>query len=255
MPGYPMAQYAVVEFTAMYDGRWPSESRLHEAFEWERRENSKLVDYVTRFLGEDGILVDVGANIGVFQVLISERCYACKVYAFEAIPYYAAYASRKSAGNPNIVVFNAAVGDSAGPVTISMDPGTNIGWNTFVGEKKTQGMLDVNTVSVTLDQFFERCSIGDIQVLKIDTEGYEWHVLDGVRKSLERMAKKPVLLIEIGWGTTENSREDWRDEVRVFEWLFTNGYKRIPEFDKIVGTTDVVVVPLHVSDMDSHIIH
>jgi len=51
---------------------------------------------------------------------------------------------------------------------------------------------------VTLDSFFENLNEIHIDFIKIDTEGFEWEVLEGAKNILEKYKPK-IIQIEFNW--------------------------------------------------------
>lgn len=95
----------------------------------------------------------------------------------------------------NVTRYKQAVGERMGSVTVAtperyktMPTQGNSGLATILGEG--------NTPLVTIDSL----NLTDVGFIKIDTEGYELHVLEGARETLLRC--KPVVIFE------ENSRLD-----------------------------------------------
>jgi len=123
-------------------------------------------------------VVDVGANIGVFslnQVMLKD---AKRVIAFEPSPEVFSRLTKNIEinGIKSVQAVNAAVGDEPG--TLSFVEG-RISANGRVSET---GSLKVPCVR--LDD--ELRDVTSIDILKIDTEGYEIHVLRGASETLRK---------------------------------------------------------------------
>ncbi len=123
-------------------------------------------------------VVDVGANIGSFSLYQAMVKHAEQVIAFEPSPQ----TFRRTAKNveinglKNVRLVNAAVGDKRGVLSFSEAP-MSIG-----GQVTESGRLQVPCV--TLDD--ELRDVPSIDILKIDTEGYETHVLRGASETLKK---------------------------------------------------------------------
>lgn len=73
--------------------------------------------------------------------------------------------------------------------------------------------------------------------IKIDTEGAEVLILNGMRSFLQNAAFKPIILVEIAWGP---SHPKWQDLIAEFEFLFSIGYARF-DYNQVKGTSDWII--------------
>ena len=103
-------------------------------------------------------------------------------------------------------------------------------------------MKKVDVEFTTFDSWIAMdANIGsNIELIKIDTEGAEWHVLAGMRGFLEHAAPKPTLLIEVASG---QSHPEWSKALAQFEWLFAHGYAR-NGVEELTETTDMIFEPI-----------
>lgn len=204
--------------------------------EWEglvANASTGVVQAVMEHLPDGGTLIDIGANVGsVTRAAIDSR--HARVIAFEPVP---AYHERCRELCPEAVVEPYALGDQTLPRTLWCDD-TNLGWNTMVAERAEPKMTPISVPVLTFDNYAAAYAdtITDIDVVKIDVEGYEYAVLGGMRATLSRF--HPVLVVELGWGISHPHRAA---QVDALEWLFANGYERIDyDFNE---TTDVTILP------------
>jgi FkbM family methyltransferase len=123
-------------------------------------------------------VVDVGANIGVFSLYQSMLKRAEQVIAFEPSPdvFPRLVRNIEINGIKNVRVVNAAVGDESGILSFSE---SRISANSRVSE-----MGPLKVPCVRLDD--ELRDVPSIDILKIDTEGYETHVLRGASETLTK---------------------------------------------------------------------
>lgn len=179
-----------------------------------------------KHLPEGGVFVDVGANVGV--VTAAALAKGATVYAFEPVPVYAAYTQRRF---PEARVYEVALGEAPDRRLMWCDD-TNLGWNTLTSEMTSPGMSGVNVRVMPLDLYPNIHP----DVMKIDTEGWEWAVIRGGHRTIE--THRPVIVVEIGWGTNHPRRDE---VVAELEWLFSIGYQRVP-YD-VEDTRDFLLVP------------
>ena len=141
------------------------------------------------------LLIDVGANIGQFAQESRQKGYSGKIVSFEPLPDAHAVASAKAAGDPAWSVNErCALGSQSGTAFI------NVSGNSYsssllpmtakhVAEAPGSAYIaKVETPVVTLDSVFDRYRTNNEKTfLKIDTQGFEWEVLQGAANALPQI--------------------------------------------------------------------
>jgi len=136
-----------------------------------------------------GTVIDCGANVGFFSKMILQLAPQAHIYAIEPVPAIFANLQRNVATSPNVRVFQTAITDHAGQVRMAFDSGYSA-----ISHITDGGEGNVEVPAMTLDSFAAQQGIGPVDLLKIDTESYEAHVLRGASSVL---ARTKYLLIEI----------------------------------------------------------
>ena len=114
----------------------------------------------------------------------------------------------------------------------------NPGWNTYVHAlAQIDTMERMSTQLRTLSSYCEDHKIDHIDFIKIDTEGYEAYVLDGFLDTLQKLKKKPIMYIEVGWG---DKHPNWEYAKQVFNQLYEIGYKTDEDFSSLTSTADIL---------------
>jgi FkbM family methyltransferase len=132
-------------------------------------------------------IVDIGANVGFFSKLCRDLFPKSKIFSFEPIPQIFKCLSNNFKDDKNTKVYNLAISDFNGKAKMSFDAR-----DSAVSRITTDGNVDV--VVERLDDFVKKKNIECIDILKIDTETFEAHVLRGGAYSL---SKTRYLFIEI----------------------------------------------------------
>lgn len=132
-------------------------------------------------------VIDVGANVGFFSKLVREIFPNCRVYSFEPIPETYHCLRSNFINDGNVAVFKTAISDQTGTTTMTYDS-----QNSAVSRIDSNGSVVIQTI--TLDDFIIKQGISLIDILKIDTETFEAHVLRGAHDAL---VKTRYLFIEI----------------------------------------------------------
>lgn len=145
---------------------------------------------------------DVGANIGFFTILCSRLVGPeGRVYAFEPIPQNLAALRHNIElnGLRNVVVVERALSSETGTAEMFVSP-----WSAFhslnldgATKRENHGAQEgeITVQTVTLDEFVKEPGARAPDLIKIDVEGAELIVVEGMRETLGRVA--PLLLCEL----------------------------------------------------------
>jgi FkbM family methyltransferase len=148
-------------------------------------ENREMTFLNEKILRPGMRVVEVGAHQGFTAALIARWIGPTgKVFTFEPLQQNCDIAKQVFAENSleNVLLTRAAVGEEKGSVFI--------GATTTNPNVQSSGFLAEATPLVRLDEEIE----GSVDLLKIDVEGYELHVLRGAKRLME---SKPHLQIEV----------------------------------------------------------
>jgi FkbM family methyltransferase len=153
---------------------------------------------LVRHLGPGGVMYDIGANIGFFSLLGARLAgpEPGHVYAFEPAPENAEAIRINAARNDfsNVTVIVKAAGATAQRVRLQLVD--DAAWSKLqdYGEHPlTEEVIEVDQVAV--DDLLEAGEIRPPTVVKIDVEGAELSVLEGMRNTIAR--HQPVVICEL----------------------------------------------------------
>lgn len=152
---------------------------------------------VARTVRPGMVVYDVGANIGFFTLIFAHLTGpGGMVYAFEADLDNAATTRANAARNDfeHVVVVARACGAAEGFATLHLAPVAGGHSTVATGQPE----LDVGAVTVeqtTIDRFAATGGVRPPDLVKIDVEGAEELVLDGMAGTISR--HRPILLIEL----------------------------------------------------------
>lgn len=161
----------------------------------------KAIAQCANFIRPDGIVIDVGANIGVHTVHFAAFAPSGKVICFEPASATFAHLLRNVRDLFNVIPLNLALSDSSGlrPFFVAAD-------DAYSGLKDTKR-------KALLRQELIACFKGDdilltmlqdqrVDLVKIDVEGLEIEVLNGMKQFI--VSHKPVIFCEIFGGKQSN---------------------------------------------------
>lgn len=135
-------------------------------------------------------MLDVGANAGYFSVLCSDLG-AGRVIAFEPNPHLHALLEATVAAHPVIELEKVAVGSEAGTATLQISPDAgNTGLSTLGNKWSNPTTSEVAVVA--LDAYCHDHAIRP-DLIKVDVEGHEEHVLAGMTDLLDRRVPQMVV--------------------------------------------------------------
>jgi FkbM family methyltransferase len=153
-------------------------------------------DYIEARKNPDAVFLDVGACEGQHSLFMSRL--VASVHAFEPYPSAADRFQGLIDLNKftNIQLHRVGLGDKEAFVPFFAPPDKNMGSGTFLSEKRQGAGKPVGTFRIVNgDDWLEPLHLPSIDVIKIDVEGFEKYVLQGLAKSLRRY--RPVLVIEV----------------------------------------------------------
>jgi FkbM family methyltransferase len=142
------------------------------------------------------VVLDIGANVG--NHAISMACHAGQVHAFEPNDTARACMVRlASAHEPmNLQIHDAALGNATEQRDFFENASGNLGASTF-DESQADRFGRVNRKRLQIvrgDEYLARAGISRVDFVKIDVEGFESEVLQGLQVVL--VAARPVVVME-----------------------------------------------------------
>src|SRR5258708_34690942 len=151
-------------------------------------------DFLKAFPFRDGVVLDIGANLGLFALVVRTILPCRRIIAFEPAPSTFAALSSNIARNgaANIECRQLAVSDHDGTVPFVIREHARA--NSSIGSTAPDrgGATSVDVPSVTLDRFASEAHIERIALLKVDVEGFEAAVFAGASRVLSTLRPQLV---------------------------------------------------------------
>lgn len=126
-------------------------------------------------------VVQAGGNVGLFPIQLSKHFK--NVITFEPDPLNLSCLYKNIEGVDNITVVEGALGSSESSCGMVEVEKNNCGANTI---KEGEGVIPV----FALDDL----DIGEVNLIWLDIEGYEWKAIQGSLKTIKKY--KPVIILE-----------------------------------------------------------
>ena len=201
---------------------------------------------VLKYVKEDFVVFDIGGNIGQTAMMMAKEVGSKGyIYSFEPYPDTVQNFKQNLSLNPSlskkIQIENCALGSSPGKVNMHKDCATNSGANRIVYEQSSMVSEWIEVPVSTVDLFVKNNQLNKIDLIKIDVEGFEMHVLKGTYKTL--MEFKPVLFIELD---DNNLKKQGSSAVELYEFLKSMDYRIYEEGKTETFNLATVSLPVNI---------
>jgi FkbM family methyltransferase len=150
---------------------------------------------IKRYVAVGDTVYDIGANIGYVSLSLSKQVGPTgRVIAFEPVPRNADLLRANIQDNriQNVSVFCVAASNRRGEATIRF--AENLATASLTWHRDDPAATAITVKTVAIDEMVGAGEIGNPAFIKIDVEGAEDLVLEGMRKTLA--AARPVLFVE-----------------------------------------------------------
>ena len=195
----------------VYERAFPIYRPLYSAYKaYADRAERRLIRTI---LFRGAVVVDVGANIGIYSRFFS-GCVGPTgvVHAFEPSPenfHRLQSATRKL---PNVCLSHAAVGEGSGRSQLYLSNKLNVDHRTYLPKGDSRKTVPVDVIA--LDDYFRP---GDrVDLIKLDVQGYELHALRGANRVLQENPATKVIL-ELWPHGLRQAATPWPDLIAALE--------------------------------------
>jgi FkbM family methyltransferase len=174
-----------------------------------------------------GVVIEAGAHLGIFTMYFAGAVGRGKVLAFEPNPQVFAFLKKsiKRNGLNNVVAVNAGLSDGPGSMRF-VSWRYNTAKGTFKPDKhemmKKKGalFLEKDVPVTTIDRAVADHDLRRVDLVKIDTEGFEPFVIEGMEETINR--HRPVIYFEIHGMDGIQKGSDLK---RIYDFLKPRGYR------------------------------
>lgn len=179
---------------------------FHEGFDGQAAGFRVLGNVCSNLFSRTGsVAIDIGANIGVTAIAMAPHF--ARVHAFEPGPNnFSALTSNLTMNNIyNVTPHRLAVTNEVGEVGFDE--------NSAFGSISDKGVM---VPAITLDHALKEFGITSADFIKIDVEGFEPQVLDGMSETVESF--QPVIVMEFNsWALMLRDHNPLRFAERIFD--------------------------------------
>ena len=149
-------------------------------------------------LKQDMVCIDLGSNIGYYAVIESNMIgKSGKIFAIEPSPinFPILKLNLENQKKNNFSVYNIAIGDKNEDMEFIISSKSNWSKIRMNNEKINPEDKIIKIPVKTLDSFVQENDIKKIDILRMDVEGFEYNIILGANKILEKF--KPKIFVEI----------------------------------------------------------
>ena len=162
------------------------------------RQQTTLAELCAAILSPASEACDIGANLGLSSLIMAKHVPAGKIYAFEPgkRTYACLAATMAASGFHNVRIADEAVGAISVEAFLHAGETFSAGKHIVTNRHISGGASPTDPVQmVKLDSYLEAAGAGKIDLIKIDTEGFEIDVLAGAKSTLGQY--RPIVFLEM----------------------------------------------------------
>ncbi|MBI1770162.1 MAG: FkbM family methyltransferase [Bacteroidetes bacterium] len=182
-------------------------------------------------LSENSIVVDIGANVGFFSMLVLSKVKVKKILAFEPIPSNLEIFQRTISDNQivkdSLVLTQAAVTGNPQPhLELHLDGNNELTENAsvFSGFESTHS-VKITVPSITFNEIIQKHQLEQIDFLKMDCEGSEFDIIYNTDSSLLKRIKRMMVEVHDIEGDEKNNVNYFNNYLRSLG--FTTSFERL----------------------------
>lgn len=160
---------------------------------------------------DDAVIVDIGANIGVFTVWAGIKAPKGRIFAYEPELNTFNQLNKNVRLNDlnNVVAYRLGVAGKPGSLTLFVDPRNQEQASLYESLPGKEQVIEC----ITLDDILRINQLDRIDILKVDTEGAEYEILSAA--SAEVLSKIKCIVLE--YHDYLDKKFDYRNLVKLLE--------------------------------------
>jgi FkbM family methyltransferase len=160
---------------------------------FEEKHHTKLKSFLGK---KDKVIVDLGANEGLYVLKMKENSPNAKIIAVEPNPEAFRILKKNVETNnlSDVMLVNSAVSSKNGKVNFEIIKGsTEVGALKLYEKFENRGEIrKISVTSITLEKLFNMFNLNKIDLLKMDVEGTELEILKSAESILPKIKKVVV---------------------------------------------------------------
>lgn len=179
-----------------------------------------MIAHFRKMLTPGMVVVDIGANLGLYTLIASETVQTVIAYEPEPVNAMLCEQTMRINNRRNVKVICSGLSDRCETRILFLHP-VNKGKHSLIPpETHTQQKNSVRVPLTTLDESLRKEGISRVDLIKLDVEGWEACVIRGMRETLLR--DHPILFFEYA---PVRIREAGEDPEAMLSFLEEIGYR------------------------------
>jgi FkbM family methyltransferase len=181
----------------------------------------KQYDYKLENIKKPKIILDVGANIGLYTAYINLKYPDATIHAIEASPeaFKVCQKNLNKLNNKNINCYLFAAGSENGKTIIYSSPVSSSS-SLYCNRGASNGVPNLIEIKC-LSNFLKERDIPEVDILKIDVEGAEYSILIDDKDLLNKFKIK-LLIVEIDRIPRAGSKHSFEQLISILNGKFSN---------------------------------
>lgn len=170
------------------------------------------INLILKMVPEEGVILDIGANIGLYSRILASKRPKAKVFSFEPStePYKYLLINANLSNN---IIFNIGLSDKSG--IYSFYEYEDDALSSFMPSNRSKLKKISNYSSVNGFELLQLLNqANNIILIKIDVEGFEQEVINGLKPIIE--SQHPLMMIELIFN---------EQSIYLFGYLIEIGYQ------------------------------
>lgn len=177
---------------------------------------------------ESPVVFDVGANVGQTVKMIRKKFPKCKVHSFEPGPSTFKALSQNVSQLEGVSLWNFGLGSTHGEERFFENSISLMNSFLPLGETGAGEVINEPKVQVRLiDDFCESQKIEHIDILKTDTQGFDFEVIKGASRMIDN-GQIGLIYMEVIFSDMYENLPQFSE---IFDFLTTRGYKLVSFYD------------------------
>ncbi len=212
---------------------------------WDKNEKDFL--QFLKMVPNKGLILDIGANLGVMTFYFCKKRNKAQVYSFEPVPFNFKVLKRIISifRLKNCTFYNLALGEKNETIEMFIPQKNNVTMHGLchvdgIQEKSQTGEKIVSKM-IMIDQFNDIADSGStVTAMKLDVENYEYNVLVGAKKTITK--DKPLIYTELWRNKNRTDCITFLENLGYTTYIF-NDHKLILYHEKITEGQNFVFTP------------